>query len=371
MASATIVGKNSDKLPPAQLFEDHTDMGFTLLPGIISLALTLALGIPAAKLAERLGVMDVPGSAPHKRHARPTPLAGGMLTMVALLSLTAAYRASLDRDILAVLVGTLIVFAFGLWDDRRGLSAGPKLIGQLIASIILIASGVQVRFMTVLLDPNAISPAMAQLLNVLITLFWLVGITNAMNLIDSMDGIVAGLGVIASAFFLGAARLSHQPTLTFMAAGLFGICAGLYFWNAVVVKFFLGDSGAQTIGFLLACFGILYNPLGRSPESSWIVPIMLLSVPIFDTTLVALSRLRRKQPIGTGRRDHTFHRFIMLGIRPRYAVLIVHLTLTVSVFAYFTLYLEPWLALILFMTAILSGIVFLIWLERKPALDLE
>lgn len=347
-------------------------MGNPLLFGIISLTLTLVLGPPAATLVERLGIMDVPGSAPHKQHARPTPLAGGILLFIVLLILIFTFRSVLNPDMLAVSLGASVIFLFGLLDDYKGLSAGPKLVGQLLASAILIGSGVQVRFMTVLLDPQVFHPFLSQILNVGLTLFWLVGITNALNLIDSMDGIVAGLGVIASVFFWGAASLADQPALAFMAAGLLGICAGLYFWNAVVIRFFLGDSGAQTLGFLLASFGILYNPLNRNPESSWIVPIMLLSIPIFDTTLVVLSRLRRKQPIGTGRRDHTFHRFIMLGIQPRYAVLAVHLmALILGGLAFFTLYLTPPIALAIFIAAILGGALFLLWLERKPAMKEE
>lgn len=347
-------------------------MGNPVLFGIISLTLTFALGIPASALAERLGFMDVPGSAPHKQHARPTPLAGGILLTAVLLVLIAIFRNSLNTDMLAVSLGAIVVFLFGLWDDYQGLFAGPKLLGQLIASAILIGFGVQVRFMTVIFDPGVVHPLTAQVLNMALTVFWLVGITNALNLIDSMDGIVAGLGVIASAFFLGAASLSNQPTLALFAAGLLGICAGLYFWNAVVVRFFLGDSGAQAVGFLLASFGILYNPLDRDPESSWIVPIMLLSVPIFDTTLVVLSRFRRKQPIGTGRRDHTYHRFIMLGIQPRNAVLAVHLmAMVVGGLAFFTLYLTPSVALAIFIAAIFGGIAFLLWLERKPGMDEE
>lgn len=366
------VGKTLINFHPQTTLEIYADMGNPLLFGLISLSLTLVLAIPASALAERLGIMDVPGSAPHKQHARPTPLAGGILLTTVLLILVVAFRNSLSPAMLTISLGALVVFLFGLWDDYKGLFAGPKLVGQLIAAAILIGSGVQVRFMSVLLDPGVIHPALAQAMNVALTLFWLVGITNAMNLIDSMDGIVAGLGVIASAFFLGAASLSAQPALAFMAAGMLGICIGLYFWNAITVKFFLGDSGAQTVGFLLACFGILYNPLGRSPESSWIVPIMLLSVPIFDTTLVVLSRLRRKQPVGTGRRDHTFHRFIMLGIKPRYAVLSVHLmAIFIGGLAFYTLYLSPAIALAIFIAAIIGGVAFLFWLERKPAMNEE
>jgi UDP-GlcNAc:undecaprenyl-phosphate GlcNAc-1-phosphate transferase len=149
-----------------------------------------------------------------------------------------------------------------------------------------------------------------------------------------------------------------------------GISFGLYVWNNLAGKFFLGDSGAQTIGFLLASFGMLYNPLNRNPESSWIVPIMLLGVPIFDTTLVVLSRLRRSQSVGSGRRDHTYHRLIAIGMSPRYAVLVVHLVaFLISCLAFLTLYLAAWLALVFFIATILCGISLLIWLERKPTLD--
>lgn len=342
----------------------------SFLPILISLLGSMILGYPAAYLARYMHLIDVPGSAPHKQHARPMPLAGGILLITVLLVLAIVYRAYLNREMLAVFIGVLIVFIFGLWDDVKGLSAGPKLLGQLIASAVLILFDVQVHFVTVLFTADVISPLLAQLLNILITLFWLIGITNAMNMIDSMDGIVAGLGVIASAFFMGAASLAGQSTLAFWAACLLGVSVGLYVWNGLAVRFFLGDSGAQTLGFLLASFGILYNPLNRSPESSWIVPIMLLGVPIFDTTLVVLSRLRRKQSVGTGRRDHTYHRFIRLGMRPRLAVFSVHLmALVISSLAFLTFYLKPWVALLFFVSVILGGLTFLLWIERQPTLD--
>ena len=328
------------------------------------------LGNAAALLAERMNIMDVPGSAPHKQHARPTPLAGGFLMFATLVLMAVIYRDQLNRELLFILIGSLVIFLFGVWDDAKGLSAGPKLIGQLIASVILIAGGVQVRFVGVLFGADGLSPLAGQTLNIFVTLFWLIGITNAMNMIDSMDGIVAGLGAIITIFFVGATRLASQPDLSLWAASLFGLSLGLYFWNGLAKKFFLGDSGAQTLGFLLASLGILYNPLNRNPESSWIIPIMLLGVPIFDTTLVVMSRFRRKQPIGTGRRDHTYHRLIALGMQPSYAVAIVHLmALTIGGLAFFTFYLRAWLALIFFVASIIGGLIFLFWLERRPTLD--
>jgi len=339
-------------------------------PFIISILVSLVLGYPAMLLAKSLNIIDIPASAPHKIHRHPTPLAGGILMMAALAVMAAFFRSWLNREVLVVLTGAFVVFLFGLWDDLQGLSAGPKLIGQFIAAAILISSGVQVYFATIFSTAGYISPFVAQLLNIVITLFWLLGITNALNMIDSMDGIVAGLGIIASIFFVGATQVANQPVLTFWSAVLLGISAGLYFWNNLAGKFFLGDSGAQTIGFLLASFGILYNPLNRNPESSWIVPIMLLGVPIFDTSLVVLSRFRRSQPVGSGRRDHTYHRLIALGMSPRYAVLIVHLAaLIINCLAFLTLYFPAWLALTFFFSTIICGLVVLLWLERKPSLD--
>lgn len=321
-------------------------------------------------LAKRLNLMDIPGSASHKVHTHPMPLAGGILIAATTIIMAILFRAWLSREMLATLAGAGVIFLFGAWDDRRGLTAGPKLLGQFIASGILISFGVQVYFMTVFSTAGYIPVGVAQFLNILITLFWLVGITNAMNMIDSMDGIVAGLGVIAFACFFGATELAGQPVLSVWSAILAGICLSLYYWNRMAGKFFLGDSGAQTIGFLLAALGMMYNPLNRSPESSWIVPIMVLGIPIFDTTLVVVSRLKRGQMVGSGRRDHTYHRLIALGFSPAYAVLLVHLmALVISLTAFLTLYLPPLGALLFFISAILSGAAFLLWLERKPTLD--
>lgn len=345
-------------------------MGYQLAPFLVSLLVSLGLGLPAIQLAKRLGLMDIPGSAFHKTHTHPTPLAGGILMIVTLAAMALLFRSWVSREALAALGGASVVFLFGLWDDRRGLFAGPKLIGQLLACGVLIALGVQVRFLEIFSQAGCVSAEIIQALNILITLFWVIGITNAMNMVDSMNGIAAGIGIIASACFLAAAQVSRQEILSFWAAGLLGVSAGLYFWNGVTAKFFLGDSGSQTLGFLLASFGILYNPLERSPESSWIVPILLLGVPIFDTSLVVLSRLKRRQRIGSGRRDHTYHRLIALGLSPRLAVLTVHLSAAIlSLIAFLTLYLPPGIALIFFVFAILCGLGILLWLERKPTLD--
>jgi UDP-GlcNAc:undecaprenyl-phosphate GlcNAc-1-phosphate transferase len=135
---------------------------------------------------------------------------------------------------------------------------------------------------------------------------------------------------------------------------------------------FLGDSGSQITGFLLASMGILYNPRDLHPESSWFFPIMLLAIPIFDTTLVVLSRIKRNQQIGMGRRDHTYHRLIAMGLSPKMAVFTTHLAaLLVSGLAFFTLFLQPSMAILVFFATVFCGIIILIWFERRPTLDGE
>jgi UDP-GlcNAc:undecaprenyl-phosphate/decaprenyl-phosphate GlcNAc-1-phosphate transferase len=337
---------------------------------LLSVSLTLVLGYPALLLAKRMKLIDIPGIAPHKVHPHPTPLAGGIV-VVGILTITGIlFRQWISNEILGVGLGILVIFVFGLWDDRWGLSASKKLIGQVIASIVLIRFGVRVNFMVAFSDMGLFSPELAHTLNIFITLLWLVGITNALNLIDSMDGIVAGLGVITFTFLWLATTKSGQPVLAFWSAVLLGVSIGLFYWNRIAGKFFLGDSGAQTIGFLLASLSMLYSPFFRNPESSWITPIMLLGVPILDTALVVFSRLRRKQAVMRGRLDHTYHRLIALGMSPQVAVGMVLLTaFLLGILAFLSLYIPPTLALIFFALFVIWGFITLFWLERQPTLD--
>jgi UDP-GlcNAc:undecaprenyl-phosphate/decaprenyl-phosphate GlcNAc-1-phosphate transferase len=337
---------------------------------LLSTLISLALGYPAMRLAFRSKLIDIPGSAPHKQHTHPTPLAGGLLILMTLGISSLVLNQWLTHEILIILCGSFIILFFGIWDDARGLSAYSKLIGQFIASCVLIIGGIKVNFFEGLELLRNFPQTVILLLNIGVTFLWLIGITNAMNMVDSMDGLVAGLCIVTSAFFLGATSISNQRDLMIWSAVLLGLGIGLYFWNASPAYFFLGDSGAQTLGFLLAALGILYNPVGLKQETSWFVPVMLLGVPIFDTTLVALSRIRRKQSLGDGRLDHTYHRMLALGLSPSRAVMALQITaLIVNCVAFIALSLSPLWANVIFLLTILLGLIALFWLERKPTLD--
>jgi len=240
-----------------------------------------------------------------------------------------------------LLAATAIGFVFGLWDDARGSSAPQKLIGQVLASILLIASGTSVQFHGGLPIPF-LNPGLIKVLKWGITVFWLVGIANSINLVDSMDGLASGIAGIAFAFFMGMALVAQQSSLVLFSAVFLGICIGLYIFNVNPARLFLSDSGAQTLGFILAAVAMIYAPDNLPQGSSWFVPIMVLGVPIFDTTLVVVSGLLRRRPVFRADRTHTYHRLVALGLDPNWAVLAIHMTtLVLNFLAFIALSLPP------------------------------
>jgi UDP-GlcNAc:undecaprenyl-phosphate GlcNAc-1-phosphate transferase len=147
---------------------------------------------------------------------------------------------------------------------------------------------------------------------------------------------------------------------------LTGISLALYSWNSPPARYFLGDSGAQTLGFMLAILALLYTPEDRAQASSWFVPILILGVPIFDTSLVVFSRLRRHNPPFEGSRDHTYHRLVQAGMKPPRAVNLLHfIAICVDGIAIFALYQPPLIANLIFASCLVSAAVALITFEYK------
>ena len=296
-----------------------------LLPGILALVVVLATGPVFIGLSKRIGLLDIPLSLEHKRHKTATPIAGGLILVSVLVLIATLSRTWQNDQLRVILLGAMIVFVFGLADDFLNLSVPVKLLGQILGGSFVIYNGYLVQF----LDNVTVlwySPDQIEWLNIIVTLIWLVGITNAMNFLDSMDGQVAGLGLVTFLLFLAATIESGQDELAWLNLTLVGICVGLLFYNISPPRLFLGDSGAQTLGFLAASIGMIYVPKSLNPLSTWFVPIMLLLVPIFDTTLVVVSRIRAGKPIFQAGLDHTYHRLRRLGIAEQRAVLLIQLS---------------------------------------------
>ena len=333
---------------------------------LIALAITVLSCWISIRLALRWGWIDEPGSAPHKQHTHPTPLAGG-LALIAAMILSARLAGLLDLpELWETFLAGSVVFAFGIWDDIKTIPPIVKLAGQLIAVVILVRLGIYIQIFE---SPEFflhMNSPVDLYLDWLLTIVWVTGITNAFNFVDSMDGLAVGLGGTAAAFFMLVTLDARQFTLAAFSALIIGTCIGLYFFNSPPAKLFLGDSGSQTLGFILAVLAIIYRPLGANQSSSYVVPIMILGVPIFDMALVIVSRLRRKKPVYTAARDHSYHRLLDFGIDPTRAVLIMQVvSLTLGCLAVVILNQPPLITNIVFIFVVLLSLFALLLLDSK------
>jgi UDP-GlcNAc:undecaprenyl-phosphate GlcNAc-1-phosphate transferase len=282
---------------------------------ILASALVLAIGATpvARRVALRLGIIDQPNA--RKIHVNPIPLLGGVAIygafIAALLIFGGRYR--LD-ELISILVGASLVSFLGVWDDRRGLSPLLKLIGQILAASLLVVTGVR------------IGTFRWEIVNIVVTLGWVVVITNAMNLLDNMDGLSGGVGAIAAVFFLLLAAMNGQYLVGALSAALVGACVGFLVYNFNPASIFMGDAGSLFLGYVLAATAIKL----RFPEGveivTWMVPVLILGLPLFDTALVIVSRLRRGlNPLTTPGKDHVSHRLVAMGYTRREAVLLCYL----------------------------------------------
>ncbi len=281
-------------------------------------ALVFAIGAtPIARwLAPHVGVIDHPNV--RKVHIRPMPRLGGAAIFIAFMLAMLVFENRFNFQQLAgILIGATMVSFLGIWDDRWGVRPILKLAGQILAALVLVVANVHIE-----LFPGI--PGV----DVALTVLWVVGITNAFNLLDNMDGLSGGVGAVAAAFFTLLAAMSHPPQVLVgaLSAALFGVCVGFLVYNFNPATIFMGDAGAMFIGFMLAAVGIKLRFPGNVTFVTWMIPTLVLGVPIFDTTLVFISRLRRgRNPLTTPGKDHTSHRLVLMGFTQREAVLILYL----------------------------------------------
>ncbi len=278
-------------------------------------ALMLAIGVTplAQRAARRIGMVDKPSA--RKQHTVPTPLLGGVAIYLAvIIALVILGDKFYIGQVAGIFLGATLMSFLGLWDDRRGLSPWVKLAGQFAAAGVLVLTDVRITFLP------------WELVNIAATLLWVVFITNAMNLLDNMDGLSGGIAAIAALFFLLFAAMSQQYLVGALAAALVGACIGFLFYNLNPARIFMGDTGSLFLGFTLAAVGIKLRFPDNSPFVTWMVPLVVLAVPLFDTSLVIVSRLRRGlNPLTTPGKDHLSHRLARLTGSPREAVLICYL----------------------------------------------
>ncbi|MEE9611006.1 MAG: hypothetical protein V3W19_07120, partial [Desulfatiglandales bacterium] len=258
-------------------------------------------------------------------HKRPTGLLGGvsifftLMVVWQLASFVFGYNASI-KPLLPLALGAIAIFSLGLVDDIFEINPQHKLVGQIIIASLLVFFGFQISWFE------------SKTANLVISIFWIVGITNAFNLLDNMDGLSAGIAFIAGLFlFLPLVSYgggSILPALLFLSIYL-GSLLGFLIYNFNPASIFMGDSGSLLIGFLLAglttdASGLIAGPQSGHLASILVVPILILFIPILDTAFVSLMRKLSGRPISIGGRDHSSHRMVAIGFSERTAVLLLY-----------------------------------------------
>lgn len=329
---------------------------------LLAFGLTVSL-VPLTKLlAVRWSIIDQPEA--RKWHRRPTPRLGGLAVFVAVFFLAGAWfvfrEIWLKQGAGIVLAGALLWF-LGTLDDAQRLHPQVKLwIGMPVAACILYFSGVRVQLWNY------------AWLNFLTTLIWVMGIVSAFNLLDNMDGLCAGIAAIAAFFFTVLAFMFEQYLVMTFGALITGAACGFLVYNYPPASIFLGDGGALFLGAMMAALGLKVDFLLLPKTVSWIVPILILGVPIYDTTLVIFSRLRRGLvPFSSPGKDHFSHRLYSLGLTAK-QVAWVHYGLSIFLGSLATLFVwkfHEWpslLWILIFGSLILIGSFGFFLLERAP-----
>lgn len=321
-ASLVILGLACGLLVPSIRTPWQSAGGRWIYIFIVSALISFGLTPLVIRMASALGVFDFPAS--RKVHTEPTPLLGGLAIYIAFGTSILA-NSILDRQVVAILAGGSLLVILGVLDDARSLPAGVRLLAQLLSVGVVIQSGVALTLFG--------GSVVGNVLNVALTVLWLLGITNAMNFFDGMDGLATGLSIITAGFLGFFAALSFQPFLGWFAAAIVGACLGFLPFNfrpRRPAAVFLGDAGSTFLGFVLAALAVK----GEWAENSIIdlgAPVLIFWVFIFDMIHITVTRILSGKVRTLGEwiayvgRDHLHHRMEALLGSKRKAVLLIFL----------------------------------------------
>jgi UDP-GlcNAc:undecaprenyl-phosphate GlcNAc-1-phosphate transferase len=305
---------------------------YLLVIAVAAVATLLATPV-VRKLGIRWGVVATPGG--RNVHEGLVPRIGGVaiyLGMLAAVVLQAVGEQRWDwggqlasgmsggTNLYGVLVGMTVVFGVGLVDDIYTLRPVWKLVGQIAAAAVVVASGLHIEFMG-----NPVSGGLVALglFSIPVTLVYIVGFTNVINLIDGLDGLAAGVSAIAGTMLLVLAAQTNRLDAAALAAALIGACIGFLRFNFNPASIFMGDSGALFLGFTLSVISLL-GVMKTTAAIALAVPLLIVGVPIFDTASAIVRRVRHNRPIGEADKGHIHHRLLGRGFDQRQTVLIIY-----------------------------------------------
>ncbi len=290
-------------------------------------------------VALRFSIMDAPDSDV-KTHTVATPYMGGLAMLAAVIVplIIGSYILDLFRpDMLALLFGMITLSVMGFVDDLYGLKPLTRFIGQILIAVLMVAVDVRLEIMY-----------FPVWLNIALTVFWIVGITNALNIIDIMDGLASGVTVIAAAAFFFVAIPTSQIFILLVGAALVGSALGFWYHNFFPAKIYMGDSGSYLLGFTLAVLAIEESFTSVNPFAL-LSPILILGIPIYDTFLVMLLRVIKGKNPFYGSRDHFALRLEALGIPRKFVVIFIyHICVILGLVSFVATQVNLWGALFIY-----------------------
>lgn len=286
---------------------------------LLSTGLALYFTPVARTIAVRMKIMDIPDQ--RKMHAEPMPRLGGLAVYIAFI-LTILRNLNFNNELKGIVIGGTIIFIIGLIDDiKGGISARIRLLGQILAVCVVIGFGTRVSVIPHIRGEFLIES--------MLTIIGIVGIINAFNYFDGLDGLAGSLGIVSSFCFFVIGLITGQKYVAWLAMAVLGSCLGFLRYNWKPAKIFLGDSGANFIGFNLACLAIMGGGKVENPIVACCVPLLILSIYIFDMIYTTVSRIKNgsvrtiKQWLEVTGRDHLHHRLLRLNFSQVQAVLFI------------------------------------------------
>ncbi len=295
-------------------------MQIVLLPFVATFLLALVLTPAVIKFAVKIGAMDIPKDD-RRVHRVAMPLMGGLAMYIAVVIGMLLFLPK-DRKFLAILIGATLILISGIKDDIKGTTPKEKLFYQILAASVAIWGGISIENIT---NPFVQGSAGFGLswFTIPITIFWIVGITNTLNLIDGLDGLAGGVAFISSFSFMLVALKMGLGFIGVLAALVAGACLGFLPYNFNPAKIFMGDTGSLFLGYMLAIISI-EGALKSVATIAMIIPIIILGVPIFDTTFAIFRRVSKGQSIMTADKSHLHHRLLEKGFTQKKTVLILY-----------------------------------------------
>lgn len=290
----------------------------TFIAAIISFAISPMV----KKIARITGAIDIPKSN-RKIHKKPIPLLGGLSIYIAVTVTTLIKDGGLNKAEIGILAGATIIVAGGVLDDIFDLRPLKKLVFQIAATLCLILFSVKIQILT---NPFSFNDTNFSIgwLSIPLTFIWVIGITNALNLIDGLDGLAAGISFISALTMFIIALLNHRYDAMILSGILCGSIAGFLPYNFNPASIFMGDTGSQLLGFLLAAISI-EGAIKSAAAFAIVVPVLTLGLPIYDTLFAIIRRKINGKPIMEGDKGHLHHRLLDYGFSHRQTVIVMYI----------------------------------------------